>query len=102
MLWFRGGDSCFFFKNINIRADVLGQTVWPFYASLRAQVPGQYLANPIELAWLHMRAHAQADSHFLGIGPGFSGPLLNVVSKTSVSLSKVFHFPEKPQVLPGS
>lgn len=73
-----------------------------FGAPLRAQVPGQHLANPGELAWFHTRAHGQSSSRFPDTGHGFYRPSLNVVSKACVSLSKVFHFPEKPQVLPES
>lgn len=40
-------------------------------------------ANPRELAWFHVRACEQTSPYFSGTGHGFSGPLLNLVSRAS-------------------
>lgn len=53
------------------------------------------LASSDELAWSCMRTCEQTCLYLSGTSHGFSRPLLNTVSRASVSLSRVFHSPGK-------
>lgn len=54
------------------------------------------LSNIYELAWFHMRTWEQTSPYFSHTSHGFVRPLLNLDSKASVSLSRIFHSLENP------